>query len=383
MRPPAEDWHTSEREPNPDRRAASKQRPQSGGGLLHQAGQWLKSKAGEYDEPPDDRRDEPPPVLPAAPRRTSTIGSSERPRAAHALLRRPRARTADRHSHPHALTNVRDSATISRSRIHGQRDTRAVRPRAHRRTSLRPAQPLGRRPAQRSRRHPLPEDPQLGRVRRLAPRPHGRSRGRRSAAPQRQPVDDLGAGGEPALRAGHRHRFTREPACGAAGPAGAACGPPASGDLVGRQRGRYPGALVLVEDVDPALVAGRRENGVATNAAAISAASSGCACGPRWPTTWASLCWRVRVAVSMFQASAARMPGTLFAAICSPLPEPPMTTPRLPGSASTRRAPRCRTAGSRPRRRSGRGRRRRLVARLARCATRWALSSKPAWSEPR
>jgi hypothetical protein len=27
---------------------------------------------------------------------------------------------------------------------------------------------------------------------------------------------------------------------------------------------------------------------------------------------------------------------TLFAAICRPLPEPPMTTPRLPGSATTR-----------------------------------------------
>ena len=38
-----------------------------------------------------------------------------------------------------------------------------------------------------------------------------------------------------------------------------------------------------------------------------------------------------------FQASAARMPGTLLAAICSPLPEPPMTMPRLPGSASTAR----------------------------------------------
>ena len=37
----------------------------------------------------------------------------------------------------------------------------------------------------------------------------------------------------------------------------------------------------------------------------------------------------------MFQASAARTPVTLFAAICSPLPEPPITMPRLPGSATT------------------------------------------------
>ena len=35
-----------------------------------------------------------------------------------------------------------------------------------------------------------------------------------------------------------------------------------------------------------------------------------------------------------FHTSAARTPGTLLAAICSPLPEPPMTTPRLPGSAT-------------------------------------------------
>ena len=59
------------------------------------------------------------------------------------------------------------------------------------------------------------------------------------------------------------------------------------------------------------------------------------------PTTLASLCSRASSAVSMFQASAARTPGTLFAAICSPLPEPPITTPRLPGSATTR-APVCR-----------------------------------------
>ena len=52
-------------------------------------------------------------------------------------------------------------------------------------------------------------------------------------------------------------------------------------------------------------------------------------------STFASLCWRASRAVSVVQASAARMPGTLFAAICSPLPEPPITMPRLPGSPMT------------------------------------------------
>jgi hypothetical protein len=36
---------------------------------------------------------------------------------------------------------------------------------------------------------------------------------------------------------------------------------------------------------------------------------------------------------------------TLFAAICSPLPEPPSTMPRLPGSATTRRAASMQNAG--------------------------------------
>jgi len=50
--------------------------------------------------------------------------------------------------------------------------------------------------------------------------------------------------------------------------------------------------------------------------------------------TFASLCCRASVAVSSFQASAARMPLTLLAAIASPLPEPPMTMPRLSRSAA-------------------------------------------------
>ena len=57
---------------------------------------------------------------------------------------------------------------------------------------------------------------------------------------------------------------------------------------------------------------------------------------PPMATTLASLCSRASVAVSTDQASAARTPGTLLAAICSPLPEPPITIPRLPGSSTTR-----------------------------------------------
>ena len=54
------------------------------------------------------------------------------------------------------------------------------------------------------------------------------------------------------------------------------------------------------------------------------------------PITLASLCWRARLAVSSLQTSAARTPLTLLAAICSPLPEPPMTMPSEPGSATAR-----------------------------------------------
>ena len=54
--------------------------------------------------------------------------------------------------------------------------------------------------------------------------------------------------------------------------------------------------------------------------------------------TFASLCSRASRAVSSLQTSAARMPVTLLAAICSPLPDPPITTPRLPGSATARAA---------------------------------------------
>ena len=76
-------------------------------------------------------------------------------------------------------------------------------------------------------------------------------------------------------------------------------------------------------------------HGVVRNASTIAVASS-CVC-IRAPTetTCALLCWRASDAVSVLHASAARMPATLFAAICSPLPDPPMTMPSEPGSSAT------------------------------------------------
>ncbi|CAM5737313.1 hypothetical protein SHIRM173S_01052 [Streptomyces hirsutus] len=67
----------------------------------------------------------------------------------------------------------------------------------------------------------------------------------------------------------------------------------------------------------------------------------------RAPTaiTLASLCVRPSAAVSSLHARAARTPFTLFAAICSPLPEPPITMPRLPGSAAVRSAVRRQKGG--------------------------------------
>jgi hypothetical protein len=55
-------------------------------------------------------------------------------------------------------------------------------------------------------------------------------------------------------------------------------------------------------------------------------------------STLASLCSLASRAVSPVQATAARMPGILFEAICSPFPEPPITMPKLPGSLTTARA---------------------------------------------
>ncbi len=49
---------------------------------------------------------------------------------------------------------------------------------------------------------------------------------------------------------------------------------------------------------------------------------------PPMERTLASLCWRERRAVYRSLHRAARAPGTLFAAICSPWPLPPSTIPR-------------------------------------------------------
>src|SRR3954470_22405353 len=76
--------------------------------------------------------------------------------------------------------------------------------------------------------------------------------------------------------------------------------------------------------------------GVLRKVRTSSVASSTPCCRAPTATTFASLCWRASSAVSLFHTRAARTPGTLFAAICSPLPEPPMTTPSEPGSATVR-----------------------------------------------
>ncbi len=75
-------------------------------------------------------------------------------------------------------------------------------------------------------------------------------------------------------------------------------------------------------------------HGVVRNVSTIAVASSAVCMRAPTATTWASLCWRASEAVSVLQASAARAPLTLLAAICSPLPEPPMTTASEPGSAT-------------------------------------------------
>lgn len=87
------------------------------------------------------------------------------------------------------------------------------------------------------------------------------------------------------------------------------------------------------------------ENGVPRKVSTNFVASS-CVC-MRAPTatTLALLCWRPSDAVSSLQASAARTPFTLFAAICSPLPEPPITMPRAPWSAAVRSAARRQKGG--------------------------------------
>ena len=66
---------------------------------------------------------------------------------------------------------------------------------------------------------------------------------------------------------------------------------------------------------------------------------------PPTEITFASLCSRASTAMSAFHTSAARTPFTLLAAICSPLPDPPITTPMLPGSLATPSAARMQNTG--------------------------------------
>ncbi len=80
-------------------------------------------------------------------------------------------------------------------------------------------------------------------------------------------------------------------------------------------------------------------------ASTIASASSTVCMRPPMPISCALLCWRASDAVSVLHASAHRTPGTLFAAICSPLPEPPITMPRLPGSATVFSAAAMQNAG--------------------------------------
>ena len=96
----------------------------------------------------------------------------------------------------------------------------------------------------------------------------------------------------------------------------------------GRQRRQGVGRLVRGDLGDPAGVAlARPRTGWPGTSPTIAQASSAVCSGRRSRPRWRRCAARASRAVSSFQASAARTPGTLLAAICSPLPEPPMTTP--------------------------------------------------------
>ena len=98
-------------------------------------------------------------------------------------------------------------------------------------------------------------------------------------------------------------------------------------------------AVLAVPDVELVgidMPIGLSDDGVRRNSSTSSVASSSLCCRAPIETTLASLCCRASCAVEVFQTSAARTPGTLFAAICSPFPDPPMTTPSEPGSVTVR-----------------------------------------------
>lgn len=74
---------------------------------------------------------------------------------------------------------------------------------------------------------------------------------------------------------------------------------------------------------------------MAKKAVAISFANLRSVNRPPIAITCASLWSRASCANSTVLAKAARMPWTLFAAMSSPLPDPPSTMPREPASAAT------------------------------------------------
>jgi hypothetical protein len=80
---------------------------------------------------------------------------------------------------------------------------------------------------------------------------------------------------------------------------------------------------------------GLPENAVARKVSTNDVASSRVCSRAPMLITLASLCCLASWAISARQTRAARTPSILLAAICSPLPEPPMTTPSEPSSATT------------------------------------------------
>ena len=106
-----------------------------------------------------------------------------------------------------------------RGLLRGERERCRPGPRAHRRAPVRVAQLVGRRPAERRRRHPLPRVALLGRVRLLASGPHRRRHGahqgpvrvrlRRLPAPAPDGADRLPVPGRRVGSQGHRARGPR------------------------------------------------------------------------------------------------------------------------------------------------------------------------------
>ncbi len=162
--------------------------------------------------------------------------------------------------------------------------------------------------------------------------------GRRPSGPRRRPPPPCRQQRRRAQR--QRRQSRRGAGPGSTGPGGAKAaersGRPAAG-LSGRpvragvrRSARSPRSSPAAGRAGPL----RRTRSPGTPARTRPRPRTGCIRAPRL-TTLASLCSRASRAVSADQASAARIPLTLLAAICSPLPDPPITMPRLSGSAAT------------------------------------------------